>query len=436
MRARMLLSAALVLTAFGTLSGLALERAFQSGLQQAQQDKMQTLIYSLLGAASPGTDGELLISIDAVPDPRLRQPLSGLEAALFNEDGVIVWSSTDFLSLTQPSSPAVGDWQFERLNEPNAFSLAFGMRWIDASDDPRRYTVVVLEDAVAYDRQVGVFRRKLWGWLGTLLVGLTAILLLLTGWGLAPLRRLGRELQAVESGRQQQIAGRYPDELQPLARDLNTMIVSERNQLTRYRNALGDLAHSLKTPLAVLRGIETQSEQNRQIQEQVDRMRHIVDHQLRRAAAAGRRSLTEPVPVRPLAEKLTAALTKVYAGKAVVFDNLVGNAVRIRADQADLYELLGNLLDNAAKYGRHRVRVDVAEDASHCAIVVEDDGDGFPENAESLLQRGARADTRQPGQGLGLASVVEVVQAYGGRLLLERSALLGGARVIVTLPRH
>jgi two-component system sensor histidine kinase PhoQ len=436
MRARLLLSAAVILTVFGSLSGLTLERAFQSGLQQAQQDKMQTLIYSLLGAASPGVDGELLISIDAVPDPRLRQPLSGLEAALFNEDGVIVWSSTDFLSLTQPSSPQVGEWQFERMQEPNAFSLAFGLRWIDASDDPRRYTVVVLEDAVAYDRQVGVFRRTLWGWLGALLVGLTAILLLLTGWGLAPLRRLGRELQAVESGRQQQIAGQYPDELRPLARDLNTMIVSERNQLTRYRNALGDLAHSLKTPLAVLRGIDTRSEQHRLIQEQVDRMRHIVDHQLRRAAAAGRRSLTEPVPMRPLADKLIAALSKVYADKSIDFGNHISASLRIRADQADLYELLGNLLDNAAKYGRQRVRVDAQEDDSHCAIVVEDDGDGFPDNAEALLQRGARADTRQPGQGLGLASVAEVVQAYGGRLLLERSTLLGGARVTVTLALH
>lgn len=436
-RARLLLSSAVALLTFGALSGLLLERAFQSGLQQAQQDKMQTLVYSLLGAASTGSDGELVISLDAVPDPRLRQPLSGLEAALFDEDGQIVWSSTEYLRLSLVSAPEVGEWQFALLDDPNAFSLAFGLRWIDAADDPRRYTVVALDDALAYDRQLSVFRRTLWAWLGGVLIGLSLILLLLTSWGLSPLRRLGRELHAIESGWQQEIEGRYPDELEPLAHDLNTMIISERTQQTRYRNALGDLAHTLKTPLAVLRGLSEDltldSPEQRQLQEQVNRMQHIVDHQLQRAAAAGRRALTEPVAIEPLASKLMAALGKVYADKGIEYINAIPSELRLRADQGDLYELLGNLLDNASKYGRDMVRIQAETDSGHCAVTVEDAGDGFPEDAEALLRRGIRADTRVPGQGLGLAAVAEIVQSYGGRLLLGRSEL-GGAKITATFP--
>lgn len=437
LRARLLLAAALILTAFGGLAGLILERAFEAGMLQAQQDKLQTLIYSLLGAASPDAYGELTIAIDSVPDPRLRQPLSGLEAALFNEDGVIVWSSADFLRLTPPDPPQVGEWRFDRLHAPNAFSLAFGLRWIDASDDPRRYTVIVLEDASAYDRQVGIFRRTLWLWLATTLCALTLALLLLLRWGLAPLRRLGLELHRVESGEQPQIRGGYPDELQPLTRDLNAMIVSERNQQVRYRNALGDLAHTLKTPLAVLRGLSAEvtldAAQRRQVHEQLDRMQHIVEHQLRRAAALGTRTLTEPVALRALADKLLGAIAKVYSGKSLATENAVPEALRLRADQGDLYELLGNLVDNAAKYGGGRIRVSAVGEHRQCLLIVEDNGPGFPAHAEQLLERGVRADTQMSGQGLGLAAVADIVQAYGGQLRLDRSDL-GGARVIVTLP--
>src|SRR3546814_492681 len=168
-----------------------------------------------------------------------------------------------------------------------------------------------------------IFRHTLWIWLGGTVVALIAILLLILRWSLAPLKQLGRELHRVESGLQLEIEGSYPDELKPLTRDLNAMIVSEHNQQTRYRNALGDLAHSLKTPLAVLRGISSEPQmplaQQNQLDEQVRRMQHIVDHQLRRAAAAGSRTLTEPILLKPLIDKLTSALTKVYTSRGVGF---------------------------------------------------------------------------------------------------------------------
>jgi two-component system sensor histidine kinase PhoQ len=439
LRSRLLLTTAMVLALFIGLGGIAMEHAFLSSLGQAQQQKLQGLVYSLLGAASPTADGALTIAIDAVPDPRLRQPLSGLDAALFDDTGRAVWSSAAFLPLSMQGQPEVGEWHFDRLEQPSAFVLSFGLRWIDATDEPRRYTVTVLEDASAYDSQLATFRRILWGWLGGMALALSIVLVVSLRWGLSPLGRLGRELHAVESGKQPQIVGIYPDELQPLTRDLNTMIINERNQQTRYRNALGDLTHSLKTPLAVLRGLSDEfglmPKHRKQLQEQLGRMQHIVDHQLRRAAAAGSRTLTEPVALRALSDKITAALMKVYASKKPEFDNRIPLSLRLRADQGDLYELLGNLLDNAIKYGRGKVRVNASITRQHCILTIEDDGDGFPENAEQMLERGVRADTQEPGQGLGLAAVVEVIKAYEGKLSLQRSAL-GGARVIAALPMH
>jgi two-component system sensor histidine kinase PhoQ len=437
LRTRFLLAAILLLTGFVVLAGVALENAFRNSLLQAQQEKLQGLIYALLGAASTGAGGELTINIDAVPDPRLRQPLSGLEAALFNEAGHAVWSSAAFLDLPAPDMPNKGEWRFKHLEEPNAFSMAFGLRWIDPTEDPRRYTAVVLEDAQQFDAQIDTFQRTLWGWLGGSAAILTFALLALLHWGLSPLNLLARELQRIETGEQTEIEGQYPSELRQLAQDLNAMIVSERNQQTRYRNALGDLAHTLKTPLAVLRGVSEEDAMDgsirSQLREQVSRMMRIVDHQLRRAAAAGSRTLSEPVALRPLAEKLCGALTKVYLDKGMRFENAIDQDLRLRADQGDVYELLGNLLDNAAKYGRRFVRLSALAGKTQVAIIVEDDGPGFPEQPEKLLQRGVRADNRTPGQGIGLSVVAELVKAYEGKILFDRSSL-GGGKIMVTLP--
>lgn len=438
LRARLLISTAVVLFAFVGLGGLALEKAFESALLQAQQDKLEGLIYALLGAASTTPGGDLTIALDTVPDRRLREPLSGLQAALFNELGIMVWSSTQPLEMPPPPPLSVGQWNFQRLESPNAFRLSFGLRWIDSEhNQPRLYTVSVIDDTRAFDRQLAIFRHTLWIWLGGTVVALIAILVLILRWSLAPLKRLGRELHLVESGLQMEIQGLYPDELKPLTRDLNAMIVSEHNQQTRYRNALGDLAHSLKTPLAVLRGISSDPQmphaQQNQLDEQVSRMQHIVDHQLRRAAAAGSRTLTEPIVLKPLIDKLTSALTKVYANRGVGFYNRLDPELKLRADQGDLYELFGNLLDNAAKYGDEHIRISAISEPNTLRIDVDDDGPGFPDEPEKLLERGARADTRKPGQGIGMAAVNEIVKAYGGHLELTRSPL-GGARVRVVMP--
>lgn len=438
LRARLLAAASVVLAAFFVLTAAVLDRAFRDSTLQAQRDKLEGLVYALLAAARTDSSGNLTVAPDDISDRRLMQSASGLQAALFDEQGLLAWTSTDFLEMPAPPMPAVGEWLFRHNKNPDVFSLSYGLRWIDLADDPKRYTFVVLEDATSFQRQLNTYRRELWLWLAAAAGGLLLVQYLVLRWGLAPLRQLVAELHAVERGERGEIDTAYPDELQPLALGLNAMIRSERNQQTRYRNALGDLAHSLKTPLAVLRGMSDDdarvpAELRQPLREQVGLMQQITDYQLRKAATAGRRILAEPVAPGPIVAKIALALGKVYADRKIRFEQHQPPNFKMRADSGDLFELLGNLLDNACKYGGSRVRVRFAKEGSQHLIQIDDDGPGFPEKAEDLLERGARADTQRPGQGIGLAAVNEIVKAYEGLIELGRSEL-GGARVSVRLP--
>ena len=442
LRARLLLAATLVLVVFMLLTGAALEQAFRSSALQGQQDKMQALVYALLSVADAGENDELTIPANALPDPRLSRVQSGLAALIFDARGKVIWRSSNFEgAVPDLVAPKVGDILFTEYEDQFAFN--YGVRWAADSSShlfttpkPRRYTVTVLEDKTPYRTQLGVFRRTLWIGLGFAVSALLLLQLLVLRWGLAPLRRLARELRRVESGEQTSIESTYPDELMPLASGLNTMIQGERNQQSRYRNALDDLAHSLKTPLAVLRGLVDDKAADTALRERlrdpVGRIQEITDHQLRKAATAGRRSFAEPVRLRPLAEKIAGALAKVYADKQPEFSFDMDDRLRARADEGDLYEMLGNLMDNAGKWCGKRIRVSARYAERKLHLCVEDDGPGFPAEAGQLLQRGMRADSLTPGQGIGLGAVAEMVRAYDGTIALGRSEL-GGGKVDVAL---
>lgn len=444
LRTRLLVVASCVLAAFLLLCGLALEQAFRAAAQQGEQDRLEGMVFALLGAAEAGPNGTLTIPANALPDARLGHVQSGLEALIFNERGKVVWRSPNFLgAVPLVQAPEVGVSVFREIG--GRFTLSYGVRWVgdsgaihllSATPRPKRYTVALLHDEDAYHAQINSFRQILWFGLGGSAVALILVQFFVLRWGLSPLRRLVRELHRVETGEQSRIESDYATELTPLANGLNAMIQAERTQQTRYRNALDDLAHSLKTPLAVLRGViddeGADSATRARMRESVGRIQGITDHQLRKAAAAGRRTLAEPVAVRPIVDKLAGALGKVYAQKAPQFRVRVPFMLRVRADENDLYELLGNLMDNAGKWCKREIAIEAEFADRKLRIVVEDDGPGFPENAAELLLRGARADTHVPGQGIGLGAIAEMVKVYDGSIELGHGAL-GGARVDVQL---
>ena len=435
LRARQLLAASLVLTAFIALCGAGLEQAFQSSALQAEEDKLQGLAYALLGVAEANSNGDLAVPDSRLPDPRLASPQSGLQAAIVDERGGLIWGSPSLADEWPiPLAQDVGTWHFQEQDQ--WFSLSFGLRWMDRKDSPRRYTLLLLEDDDAFRAQLRIFRRTLWGWLGGAALALLAVQSLMLRWSLSPLRKLARELQGVENAQQTHIEAAYPSELTPLTNALNSMIQAERNQQARYRNALGDLAHSLKTPLAVLSGVTDEEVADVRVKERLrdplGRIQQITDYQLRKAATVGRRTLSGPIPLRPLVEKIAGAMSKVYTGKKLAVEVQVPPALSLRADEGDLYELLGNLLDNAAKWCASKVRIEASAKGRDVTLLIDDDGPGFPENAEKLLERGVRADTQMPGQGIGLAAVSDLISAYDGTIELQRGPL-GGARVVVKL---
>ncbi|MGH8505919.1 MAG: ATP-binding protein [Stenotrophobium sp.] len=435
LRTRQLVAASLVLAVFIALCGAGLEQAFRNSALQAQRSKLEGMVFALLAAAESNQNGDLSIPAPRLPDPRLANPQSGLQAAIVDDRGGLIWGSPSLADdWPLPAPMDVGVWDFQ--DKDGWFSLSFGLRWLNSNDAPRRYTLQVLEDDSGFLQQLKIFRRTLWSWLGGAAITLLLVQTLVLRWSLRPVRSLTHELQGVESGKQSQIDGTYPIELTPLTLALNSMIQVDRNQQTRYRNALGDLAHSLKTPLAILHGMMEQEKVDADIRERlrepINTIQKITDYQLRKAATAGRRTLSAPLTLQPLVEKIINALNKVYASKGMKFDNSIPSNLQIRADEGDLYELFGNLLDNAAKWCKYQVRVGAEQQGNRVHLFVEDDGTGFPEDAEALLERGVRADNQTPGQGIGLAAAMEIVNAYEGTLTLGHSPL-GGARVSVTL---
>lgn len=444
LRARLLAATGIVLVAFVAFTGFALERAVRERSELAQRDKLQGLIYALLGSAEITADGGFKLPPRELPEAKLGRPSSGSYAMVLDEAGHIVWRSPSLLDrIPLAQTPDVGEWRFDDASDggdadKDWLSLAFGLRWVVDSGESYRYTLVVAEDAGPFYAQLQRFRGVLWAWLSLAAVILLILQLLILRWGLAPLRRVTRALGEIEAGDKSRIEGDYPGEIRPLVNNLNAMLASEHKRLKRYRNALGDLAHSLKTPIAVLRGLtgnrELPAEHRRQLDDQLGRVNEIVDYQLQRAAAAGTRTLAPPLALRPVVDKLVRALAKVYHERGVAFSVDIADDLRLPMDEGDLTEILGNVLDNAAKYGGGRVSITARHNRQQTEISVEDNGGGFPAGEEqALLQRGVRADTRREGQGIGLAVAAEIARSYAGDIRLETAAA-GGARVRVVLP--
>lgn len=441
LRARVALAAGVVLASFVVLTSIALEQAFRDSARSAREDRLLGQLY-LLMAAAEAEDGGALSFPEAPPEPRLSLPGSGLYGQVTDDRGQVVWRSASALGMTPPFPDALapGERRFETARDAAGrayFVESFGVNWATGSP-PRPYTFSVAEDLTEFEAQLARFRTSLAGWLGGMSLLLLAALGLALRWGLGPLRRVAEELRSVESGRQERIEGSYPTELKALTDNLNALLAQERARQTRLANAMGDLAHSLKTPLAVVRGAISEPGTDRALaatlEEQVARMDKVVAHHLQRASAGTVSRLAAPVAVRPLAEKLVATLAKVHRDKTVRTSLNMAEGVAFRGVEGDLMEILGNLLDNAWKWCRGRVRVSAHRAADGFTLAVEDDGPGMePAEAERLLERGVRADESVPGHGIGLATVRDIAAAYGAEIAIERSEF-GGARIRVRFP--
>ncbi|MEN8259776.1 MAG: ATP-binding protein [Pseudomonadota bacterium] len=441
---RLLVSASIVLALFFAVAGIVLERSFRKGAEQALRERLQVHIYALLSAAELNDSGEMTVA-RTLHEARFSNPGSGLYGYIQSAKKHVLWRSQSSLGeVIQPATDIRPGQKIFIRDEAGRFVLHYGVVWETEAGREREYVFTIVEDDDSFLRQVSGFANTLWFWLGSIGFLLVVLQFIILRWSLKPLRKIARDLEAIEAGDKSCLDDHYPSELQGLAGNLNALLTSERAHLERYRNTLADLAHSLKTPLAILRGCletgEVASDLRATLQEQISRMDEIIGYQLQRAAARGQKRLSHSINLLSIIHKITAALDKVYAAKGINAVVHAGESGKFFCEEGDIYEIAGNLIDNAYKWCQSRVdvRIDLITDDSkkHSALrlVVEDDGPGIPlEKVEQILRRGIRADEKTHGHGIGMAVVNELVQLLGGKLKAGKSAY-GGARWEVLLP--
>ncbi len=452
LQSRQLLAASLGLVAFLALAGYALDRAFIRTAENSLRERLRSMVLYYVAQTEFSRGGELIPPYDP-PDPRLRRPGSGLYAEIVLPNGT--WHSESAEGPRLPHGRMLlprqeafdGPLPLTQIDgaEAEAYRFGVGLTWGDTPQRQFPYTIYVLEDTTNLRNQIRVFRQALWGYLG----GAGAVLLLLQAlilrWSLWPLRRVVEELKRVQRGQANRMSELHPRELEPLTESINALIESEREQIDRQRNTLADLAHSLKTPLAVLRtrldSEASEAELREEVGVQVQRMNDLVGYQLSRAASGAHKLFAAPVEIEPHAEQIVRGLEKIHAAKGVLCEFEVDSEARFHGEPGDLQELLGNLLENAFKWAKSRVLLTVRSGDTApnrrpgLRIVVEDDGPGIPaERIAHVLQRGVRGDERVQGHGIGLAIVQDIVRSYRGELQVGASQELGGARFEVLLP--
>ncbi|HSG63195.1 MAG TPA: ATP-binding protein [Pseudomonadales bacterium] len=437
---RLLVAGLLMIPLSLTLLGVGYFVASNNAAHVAQRQYMQLAVYWLLANADITDEGRVVMGA-LVEEPRLATPQSGFYAAVTDVDGTIYWRSASSVAV------ALGDLTTNLNDVPFGTDAFFAqasalshyrrpVRWELPSGEQVALIFHVFEEGNRVREQSaaheGVLRVS---YIATTFL-LLAVLLFIVRWGLRPLTMVVAQLQRVEQGRADQIVGVYPRELNDLIGAINRLLGNERKQRERYRSALSDLAHSLKTPLSVLRNDVQQlsGEARDNADKAVTNMQEIIDYQLQRAAIQSQDSLArQRIDLYIMVERVVQSLAKVYLERELTLE-VCGSSQWVQGDKRDLLELIGNLADNACKAASHRVRLTVAASDGQVLLSVEDDGAGIdPSMLETITRRGQRADQYESGHGIGLAMVADIVASMKGKMTLQHSDL-GGARFDVQLP--
>lgn len=412
--------------------GFTLSSAFERQLSQAMQNELKAYSYSIFTVAE--VENNQLLMPDLLLENQFNVSQSGLYAAITpllkdKQKTKPLWQSQSLLTLSLPlplPSPKVGEAQFSKISLVDHEHLLYSFS-ASFSDNGQAFPVTLhlIKDQQTFLNALDDFKKKLWIWLLVLMIVFVLVQIIWLLWTLKPLSLLTTELKKIENGQKKSLDESYPAELQEVTKQLNDLLITENNQRKRYRNALSDLAHSLKNPLAV---IQSQPNVSTSANEQLHRINQIIEHQLKKAQSAGQSSWHLGVQVRQVVDKLIATLSKIYQDKNLSFTvNVVPNTI-FKGDEADLMEMLGNILDNACKAAKSKIEINADNTNKKLTIEIADDGEGIDELQQAvIISRGGRADTYQAGHGIGLAIVNDLVSSYQGELLITKSATLSGA---------
>jgi len=446
---RLFLSASIWTAVILIITGIALSSIYQQSVERAFDRRLSVYLKTLIAdVASPEEAGE---KFGQLGEPLFELPLSGWywQVTRLNAARPDVRASR---SLWDGGLPHLEDLGIVASSDGTRRSYAGGPedqrlrlveRTIDLGEDGR-YIVAVAGDPSEIDQEIRSFDKALAMTFGALTVVLLLTTLFQVRFGLAPLKRISESLAEIRAGTAERLAGTFPDEIAPLARETNALIDANREIVERARTHVGNLAHALKTPLSVM--VNEAASRNDpfavKVREQTDIMRDQIAHHLERARLAARATVVGTVTeIGPVVNALARTMEKIHRARGVVIDIDAPQEARFRGERQDLEEMVGNLVDNACKWAQSRVNLEVvpvqtdgSAQASVVRLVVDDDGPGLtPQERQQVGNRGRRLDETKPGSGLGLSIVVELAQLYGGRLQLG-TAPIGGLRVELELP--
>ena len=445
---RMLIAAAIWSAAVLLVAGWSLQAFYRSETDyQLDLTIDETLL--TLAAAVNYESGTVQFDETKLPrDERFSRALSGRYWAFLDLDAKreIVGSkeSPSFFDEDVNLSPDIranalarpGAAQHRDAPGPDERQMRVGVRAVTFPGRAEPILLYAAFDRTSADASVGNFTLRLGIALGVLAVGLIGGVLVLIRYGLRPLHEIEDKLGDVRAGRRDRLDGEYPSELSPLVREINTLITHNRNVVDRARTHVGNLAHALKTPLAVLKNEAKGSDKlSELVRRQTEAMTSNVNSYLKRAQAAAQAEvLGVRTEVKEPVEGIARMLERLHRDKNVAIDVDVDPKAVFRGERGDFDELVGNLLENAAKWCKSRVNVTVTRNDDGMEVIVDDDGPGLPaEHRAKALERGKRLDESEPGTGLGLSIVSELADIYGGRLHLEDSPI-GGLRARLVLP--
>jgi len=425
--------------------GAVLSNAFRMAAQANFDAALQADMDGLIAAAEPDPNGGVMLA-DRFLNHNFDRVYSGLyyQIKLGNSGGQISRSLFD-KEINPVNLTKQGALTWGSAVGPENQQLRVVSRKVDLTPDnsgDAEYTFLVAGDMAAVERQTQEFNTTLfWSFL-ILGLGLIAAILVQVKVGLLPLRQVSKGLAKIRDGEARRLEGRFPTEIAPLATELNSLIQHSEEVVGRARTHVSNLAHFLKTPLAVLAAEAEAHESDaaaaplaEMVKRQVFSMRRQVDHYLTRARAAGSLDvLGNRTQISAVMDDLARVIARIHVTRGIVIDAECDDGVYFRGERQDLEEMLGNLIDNGCKWAKSRVRVRCEKAGGRLVLTVEDDGPGLSAQQRAQVgSRGERLDESVPGSGLGLAIVRDISKLYGGFFSLDQSSL-GGVLARLELP--
>ena len=429
---RMLVGSSLFIVVFIILLASSISYSVYSRAETARYDALKGVVYGILGATDIDANARLTVSKASLPDDSLNQYNADLYAEIVSNDRSTLWHSNSAVTPLPPTVVRpINDWMFEKVVNEEGIELLrvqYVIAWQLDNGEELPFIVNVAENTENLTRQLKRFNTVLWIALIAVALVLPVFLWAMLRVSLKPLRDIGAEIDEIEAGQRDKLSESVPKELKPLTTGLNALLGAERERHAQYKHLLDDLSHNLKTPISVLQNMGEKATVNGPgILQQTQLMKDSLSRYAQRATMKSPRYLSPSINVKPVIGRIVQTLHKLYDDPPINFALTIDETFSVRIDESDLMEVIGNLLENACKYGAHHVSI--MQPAQQHVLVIEDDGPGWPAGELSqYTQRGIRADTHTQGQGIGLAASDQILRAYGGSLELSR-AEGGGARL-------